>query len=73
MPTDMTPPDTDTKAESPRAAVILDRDDTLTLDRGYTWKVEDFVWMPGAPEALALFHRHAIRQRYAHLQRPSCP
>ncbi len=41
-------------------AVFLDRDSTLNVDRGYTHKVEDFDWMPGAPEALALFHRHGI-------------
>ena len=41
-------------------AVFLDRDSTLNVDRGYTHKVEDFAWMPGAPEALALFHRHGV-------------
>ena len=41
-------------------AVFLDRDSTLNVDHGYTHKVEDFAWMPGAPAALALFHRHGI-------------
>jgi D-glycero-D-manno-heptose 1,7-bisphosphate phosphatase len=41
-------------------AVFLDRDSTLNVDHGYTHKVEDFAWMPGAPKALALFHRHGI-------------
>jgi D-glycero-D-manno-heptose 1,7-bisphosphate phosphatase len=43
-----------------RGAVFLDRDQTLTIDHGYTHLVNDFAWMPGAPDALALFHRHGI-------------
>lgn len=43
-----------------QAAVFFDRDNTLTVDHGYTWKTEDFAWIPGAPQALALFHHHAI-------------
>ena len=35
-------------------AVFLDRDSTLNVDHGYTHKAEDFAWMPGASEALAL-------------------
>ena len=41
-------------------AVFLDRDSTLNVDHGYTHKVEDFAWMPGASEALALFSRHDV-------------
>ena len=41
-------------------AVFLDRDSTLNVDHGYTHKVEDFAWMPGASEALALFRRHGV-------------
>lgn len=48
-------------AGPPMAAVILDRDDTLNRDdQGHTWRVQDFAWMPGAPEALALFHARGI-------------
>ena len=43
-----------------RGAVFLDRDQTLNIDHGYTYLVDDFAWMPGAPDALALFHRHGI-------------
>ncbi len=43
-----------------RGAVFLDRDQTLNIDHGYTHLVDDFAWMPGAPEALAQFHRHGI-------------
>ena len=43
-----------------RGAVFLDRDQTLTIDHGYTHLVDDFAWMPGAPDALRLFHRHGI-------------
>lgn len=35
-----------------RPALFLDRDGTLNLDRGYSYKVEDLVWMPGAIEAI---------------------
>ena len=41
-------------------AVFLDRDSTLNVDHGYTHRIEDFAWMPGAAEALALFHRHGV-------------
>lgn len=33
--------------------VIFDRDGTLTRDSGYTHRVSDFEWMPGAVETLA--------------------
>lgn len=37
-----------------RPAIFLDRDGTLNLDAGYTYRVEDLVWMPQAREAIAL-------------------
>ena len=43
-----------------RGAVFLDRDRTLNVDHGYTHLVDDFAWIKGAPEALALFARHGI-------------
>ena len=36
-------------------AIFLDRDDTLNIDVSYTYKVSDFGWVRGAPEALKLF------------------
>ena len=36
-------------------AIFLDRDDTITIDIGYTYKVSDFVWKAGALDALRLF------------------
>ena len=36
-----------------RPAVFFDRDGTLNRDAGYTHRVEDLVWMPGAREAVA--------------------
>jgi len=51
----------ETKAvDDRRGAVFLDRDNTLTVDHGYTWRVTDFAWVKGAPEALAMWHRHGI-------------
>lgn len=35
-------------------AVFLDRDGTLNVDAGYVYRVEDFVYMPGAKAALRL-------------------
>lgn len=43
-----------------RAAVFLDRDNTLNIDHGYTWRTADFAWVTGARQALALFHNHAV-------------
>lgn len=40
-----------------KPAIFLDRDNTLTRDEGYSYKVEDFQWMEGADEALRLFHQ----------------
>lgn len=37
-----------------RPAVFFDRDGTLNVDAGYTHRVEDLVWTPGAREAIAL-------------------
>ena len=48
------------RAPARRGAVFLDRDQTLNVDHGYTHRVEDFAWMPGAPDALRLFHTHGI-------------
>nr|WP_246548182.1 HAD-IIIA family hydrolase [Ancylobacter oerskovii] len=36
-----------------RPAVFFDRDGTLNRDAGYTHRVEDLDWMPGAREAIA--------------------
>lgn len=36
-------------------AIFLDRDDTLTIDVGYTYKVSDFVWKTGVLDGLKLF------------------
>ena len=35
-----------------RPAVFFDRDGTLTRDLGYSYRVEDLVWLPGAIEAI---------------------
>lgn len=36
-----------------RGAVFFDRDGVLNVDKGYVHRIEDFEWMPGAPEAVA--------------------
>lgn len=35
-----------------RPALFLDRDGTLNVDRGYTHRIADLVWQPGAREAV---------------------
>lgn len=40
---------------TPRPALFLDRDGVLNEDPGYVYRVEDFVWIPGAREAIAAF------------------
>ncbi len=34
-------------------AVFFDRDGVLNIDKGYTYKIEELEWMPGAKEAVA--------------------
>jgi D-glycero-D-manno-heptose 1,7-bisphosphate phosphatase len=40
-------------AETLRPAVFLDRDGTLNVDTHYLYKAEDWVWIAGAPAAIA--------------------
>lgn len=39
-----------------RPALFLDRDGVLNEDPGYVYRWEDFVWIPGAREAIAAFN-----------------
>jgi heptosyltransferase-2 len=38
--------------DRPRPAVFFDRDGVLNVDKGYTYREDDFEWMPGAIEAI---------------------
>lgn len=38
---------------SQTSAVLFDRDGVLNVDVGYLYRLEDFAWVPGAPEAIA--------------------
>jgi D-glycero-D-manno-heptose 1,7-bisphosphate phosphatase len=42
-----------------RPALFLDRDGTLTRDAGYTFRVADLDWLPGAQEAIVAAHQRA--------------
>jgi D-glycero-D-manno-heptose 1,7-bisphosphate phosphatase len=42
-------------------AVFLDRDGVITLDRGYTHRIEDFAFVPGSARALASLQRAGWR------------
>ena len=38
------------------AAVFLDRDDTILIDTGYMYNLDDFAWRKGVEDSLRLFH-----------------
>ena len=40
-----------------RPAVFLDRDGVLNIDNGYIFKVDDFIWIDGAREAIKLLNK----------------
>ena len=39
----------------PRPGIFLDRDNTLIVDHGYTFRIEEFAWVTGAPAAVRRF------------------
>lgn len=41
-----------------QGAVFFDRDGVLNVDHGYTYRAEDFQWMPGAVETVKYFNEH---------------
>ena len=43
-----------------RGAVFFDRDNTLIVDNGHTWKISDFAFLSDSAEALALLNAHQI-------------
>ncbi|NVK33301.1 MAG: D-glycero-beta-D-manno-heptose 1,7-bisphosphate 7-phosphatase [Rhodobacteraceae bacterium] len=45
------------EGKEPRAAVFLDRDGTVNVDKGYVHKIADWEWIPGAIEAIGLLNR----------------
>lgn len=46
------------KAETPgRPAVFLDRDGTINVEKNYLHRIEDFEFIPGAPEAIRQLNR----------------
>ncbi len=44
-----------------RPCVFLDRDGVLNVDRGYTFRVEDLEWMPGAIHAVRAINNAGYR------------
>ncbi len=42
------------KVERKNKAVFLDRDGTINVEKGYVHRIEDFEFIPGAPEAIVL-------------------
>ena len=46
-----------TVREALRPAVFLDRDGTINVERDYLHRIEDFAFIPGAPEAIARLNR----------------
>jgi D,D-heptose 1,7-bisphosphate phosphatase len=54
VPADFERADRDLAAHFTRPAVFFDRDGVLNRDGGYTYRTEDFEWMPGARAAIRL-------------------
>lgn len=44
-----------------QGAVFFDRDGVLNVDHGYTYRQEDFQWMPGAIETIKMFNERNYR------------
>jgi len=38
-------------------AVFLDRDGTINVEKNYLWRIEDFAFIPGVPEAIGRLNR----------------
>ena len=51
----------ETAAMRVRPTAFLDRDGVLNEDHGYTHRVDDLVWMPGAREAIRLLNDRGYR------------
>ena len=45
-----------TNAGNMRPAVFLDRDGVLNQDKGYTYKIEEWVWIEGAINTIKRFN-----------------
>ena len=43
-----------------RRAVFFDRDGVLNVDKGYVYKIEDFVWRDTAVEAIRLLNQRGV-------------
>ena len=43
-----------------KGAIFFDRDNTLIVDNGHTWKTSDFAFLSDSAEALALLKAHQI-------------
>lgn len=41
-----------------RKAIFFDRDGTLNVDKNYLYRIEDFEWLDGAPEAIRWANEH---------------
>jgi D-glycero-D-manno-heptose 1,7-bisphosphate phosphatase len=42
-------------------AVFIDRDGTLNVEKDYLYKISDFEFVPGAPEAVRLLNEHGFK------------
>jgi len=40
-----------------KRAVFIDRDGTLNVEKNYLWRIEDFEFIPGVPEAIGRLNR----------------
>jgi D,D-heptose 1,7-bisphosphate phosphatase len=54
IPEDLARADRELPSVRRRPALFLDRDGVLNVDAGYTHRIDDWTWMPGAREAVRL-------------------
>ena len=43
-----------------RAAVFLDRDGTINVEKRYLYRYEDWEWIPGAIDAIKMFNANGF-------------
>ena len=50
-----------------RAAVFLDRDGTINVEKRYLYRYEDWEWIPGAIDAIKMFNANGFHEHHSRL------
>ena len=51
-----------------RAAVFLDRDGTINVEKRYLYRDEDWEWIAGAIDAIKMFNTNGFHEHHSILQ-----